>query len=130
MLSRRIRFLNWVIDSVISITVFIVLVRLLFPDGISREYATLIDLLIIVFNFAYYLIFESIIGRTPAKFFTRTIVLDEENNPASFKKILIRTFSRFVPLEPLFILFNEDKMGLHDVLSATKTINLNNNQNY
>lgn len=125
MIPRKIRLLNWILDSTISIGLFITIIKVFFPSGISTQWKTTIDLLIIVFNFIYYLIFESIFGRSPAKFITKTtVVADELNTPLKFKIFLIRSLSRYIPFEPLFILFNEDKLSLHDSLSKTKTIHI------
>ena len=49
-------------------------------------------------KFIYYLVFESILKTTPAKFITACYVTDEEGNPPSFSMILKRTLLRFVPL--------------------------------
>ena len=48
----------------------------------------------------YYIGFEGVMGRTPAKAITGTRVVDEAGRPASLGQVLGRTFSRIVPFEP------------------------------
>ncbi len=68
----------------------------------------------------YYLGFEGIFGRTPAKFLTGTKVVDVSGGPARFTQILGRTFSRFVPFEAFSFLGSDT--GWHDRWSNTRVI--------
>jgi len=70
---------------------------------------------------AYYLVNEGIFGRTPAKYITKTKVVDIQGNKPSFKKILLRTILRFVPFEALTFL-RKYPYGLHDSVSKTLVV--------
>lgn len=73
--------------------------------------------------FLYYFIFESVSGKTLGKIITKTKIVDSETkSKPSFSKVLIRTLARFIPLEALYILINEKKLTLHDLLSKTTVI--------
>jgi hypothetical protein len=75
----------------------------------------------LIIKFLYFLIFESITGRTPAKFITRTIVITTTCKKPTFYHIFIRTICRFIPLEPLSFL-GDEPTGWHDELSKTVVI--------
>lgn len=122
MIPKKIRLLNWLLDCCISIGLFILIIRIFFHSGLSRDWETTVDILLILFNFLYYLFFESLFGKSPAKFLTKTQVVYENGCAANFKTIFVRSITRYIPLEPFFILFSEEKLGLHDTLSNTKTI--------
>jgi uncharacterized RDD family membrane protein YckC len=42
----------------------------------------------------------------------------------SMLKIFLRTVCRFIPLEAFYILINENKLTLHDLLSKTTVIHV------
>jgi len=70
----------------------------------------------------YYVIFESIWSKTPAKFITKTKVITENGEKPDYKTILIRTLVRFVPLEAFTFLSPERPRGWHDKWSKTIVI--------
>ncbi|HEY0062282.1 MAG TPA: RDD family protein [Telluria sp.] len=67
----------------------------------------------------YFVFFESIWGRTPAKFILGTKVVTDDGGKPGFGTILKRTFCRFIPFEP-FSFFGE--RGWHDSISDTVVI--------
>ena len=74
---------------------------------------------IAVCRLVYYLLFESILGITPAKLLTETRVINYEGNKPALKNVAVRTVSRFIPFESIsFFLHN----GLHDKLSGTLVV--------
>ena len=73
----------------------------------------------IILTVSYYVIFESIWSKTPAKFITRTKVITEYGEKPSFKTIFIRTLVRFVPFEAFTFLSPERPKGWHDRWSKT-----------
>jgi uncharacterized RDD family membrane protein YckC len=74
----------------------------------------------------YYIGFEGVMGRTPAKAITGTRVVDERGRPASFGQVLGRTFSRIVPFEP-FSLLGDPPVGWHDSWSHTRVVRTRHN---
>jgi phage shock protein PspC (stress-responsive transcriptional regulator)/uncharacterized RDD family membrane protein YckC len=128
------RFLNWLMDHLIMLgltyALFFVLAILgLFPDSLRifiEKSGKAADYIIgIPVFFFYYFIFESIYQRTPAKFITRTKVLDIEGKKPKRAQIAKRTLSRFVPFEP-FSGFGAVKWyGWHDNWSNTMVVDSN-----
>jgi uncharacterized RDD family membrane protein YckC len=68
----------------------------------------------------YYATFETLIGRTPAKFITQTKVVSIEGGKPTFHKILLRSCCRFIPLNVFSFLFA--KLGWHDKISKTRVV--------
>jgi uncharacterized RDD family membrane protein YckC len=76
-------------------------------------------LLTVLFFFVYYLVFEGLWARTPAKFILGTVVVTEDGGKPAFGTIVIRTLCRFIPFEP-FSFFGE--RGWHDGISKTYVV--------
>jgi hypothetical protein len=74
---------------------------------------------IIFFRSIFYILFEGVFQATPGKFLSETKVTDGEGNRPVFPNIIGRTFSRFVPFEPLSFFANS---GWHDNWSGTEVI--------
>ena len=72
-----------------------------------------------MFFLSYYLVFEGLWARTPAKLILGTRVVTEEGDPPSFRTILIRSLCRMIPFEP-FSFFGE--RSWHDGISKTFVI--------
>ena len=70
---------------------------------------------------AYYTLFESMMQRTPGKYFTKSYVIDEYGNKPGFVTILKRSASRLVPFESLSCL-SSDGRGWHDHWSNTYVV--------
>jgi len=75
----------------------------------------------------YYSFFETLFGRTPAKWITGTKVVNLNGTKPGFGSILGRTFARIVPFEPLSFLGGGDS-GWHDKWSDTVVVDLRNEQ--
>ena len=69
---------------------------------------------------AYYLVFEGLWGRTPAKMLLGMRVVDADGGRPSFLRILGRTAARFIPLEAFTFLAGVP--GLHDRVSKTRVV--------
>ena len=69
----------------------------------------------------YYVPMEALFGRTIGKFVTRTRVVTEDGHPPSFGRVLGRTVARWIPFEPLSMLFQKDQ-AWHDSLTKTFVI--------
>lgn len=107
------RIINMIIDQLVISIVTSIIVALFVKNG----------LYFYVWNFSiyvlYYVLLEFLIGQTLGKMLTKTIVVDLNNAKPSFIKILIRTISRFIPLDVTSYLFGFE-VGMHDALSQTK----------
>ncbi len=74
-------------------------------------------------NFVFFTCFEYFLGRTPGKFVTGTVVLDENGEKPRFWQIVGRTAARFIPFE-VFTFFGKESRGWHDSLSKTVVVSL------
>ena len=63
---------------------------------------------------ALYIFCEYQWQRTPAKFITRTMVVDEYGNKPEMRVILLRTLIRIVPFDAASFLLSDDGIGWHD----------------
>jgi uncharacterized RDD family membrane protein YckC len=86
--------------------------------GTLGEYALGIVILII-----YYMVFETITGRTLGKYITNTKVLTEDGQKPEADKILYRTLSRMIPFEAFSFLGDEGR-GWHDSLAKTVVVDV------
>lgn len=120
------RVLHWIFDKLLMTFVF----SPFFFKAINYQRGTYYDIdyltlsLISVFALTfYYLISEGFFGATPIKFLTGTTVINEDTNQkAGFKKIVGRTLSRHIPLEALSFI---DGRGWHDSIPRTKVVSVN-----
>ena len=116
--SQGARFVNFLIDNVVRV-VFSVMVTVLSP-GISPIVRGVLS---IVVTLGYYLVLEVAFQATVGKLVTRTRVVTANGGKPSFAQILGRTFSRFVPFEPLSLL-GRQPVGWHDSWSGTRVVKL------
>jgi uncharacterized RDD family membrane protein YckC len=104
------RFANLLIDAVVRSGMFVVLLPML---GNSLWMALAVTL-------GYYIFFEALFDRTPAKWITGTRVIALDGSRPRFLQIVGRSFARFVPLEPFSFLGNA--RGWHDRWSGTRVV--------
>lgn len=107
------RFLHHILDNIIASFLFALLGSSLGMMGLF---------LAVIIVGLYYIIFESIWGKTPAKFLTRTRVIMETGEKPSSETIFIRTLIRFIPFEPFTFLGSKNPRGWHDKWSKTIVI--------
>ena len=65
-----------------------------------------------------YAVSEHLLQRTPGKYLTKTLVIDEYGNKPELKAIILRSIIRLVPFEP-FSCFDNYSRGWHDEWSKT-----------
>jgi uncharacterized RDD family membrane protein YckC len=120
--DKETRFGNYVIDSIGFISILIIHAFIL--DGllhiIPAAGSPLLAFYFLFLYFGYYFLFEYFFNKTPGKFLTKTIVIDENDNKPSAKAIALRSVSRLIPFDNLSFLFSNK--GWHDDLSKTKVI--------
>lgn len=108
------RVLNYIIDMVaISLLTQIIVILIL-----NRTDPSVLFFLI---YFLYYLVFESLAGRTLGKLVTGSKVVDRKNEKPNFFRIFFRTLLRFNPFDWLSYAFGQVQ-GTHDTLSRTKLV--------
>jgi uncharacterized RDD family membrane protein YckC len=88
-------------------------------EGMGDAGQTLFGLAVMI---SYYLFFEGLLGRTPGKFVFGTRVVDEKGGAPTFRQVLGRTFSRFIPFEAFSLLFSAEKLAWHDTLPKTRVV--------
>lgn len=122
--SKKTRFFNLILDSIIFRVLFILHV-LLFDDwtkSINREQSAVNYIIyLLVLFFLYNFIFELLFGQTLGKFITGTKVVDYDQKKPTFQALLIRNLCRLIPFDALSFLISEN--GWHDSISKTTVIN-------
>jgi len=113
------RFLNFVIDAVIVISLIIIFNKFYFMLSILHVHdaRNLFDLALI---FTYFYGLESSLGQTVGKMLTKTKVVSDNGEKPTTQQMLVRTISRFIPLEPVLYIGGN---WLHDSLSRTRVVN-------
>lgn len=85
----------------------------------SEAYNLLLGSLLFV---AYYVLFEGLFAKSPAKFITKTTVTRTDGSKPKLKQIIGRTFARLIPFE-FVSFFGHNPIGWHDRLSRTRVVN-------
>ena len=117
------RFATYLIDYVILnllLVIFGFIVLWAFGEAGARLVAVINDIVLGErFYLLYYIAFEGLFARTPAKFILGTVVVRDDGGRPTFGKIVIRTLCRFIPFEPFSFL---GERGWHDGISDTRVI--------
>lgn len=120
--SKQKRALNFIIDGIIKLVIVRLALSFLQTTQIAKEIYSfdLIERYLFwsVISFVYYGMTEAFLARSPAKYFTKTIVVMEDGSKPTLLTILARTVLRILPFEPLSFLRGRT-MGLHDQNSGT-----------
>lgn len=115
------RFVNLLLDFCFQaiflflIGIFIALSGAKIDDATDRGLSMLLALI-------YFVIFESIWSKTPAKFITKTKVIMKDGTRPAFGAIFLRTLCRFIPFDALSFL-EPNPVGWHDKFSKTMVVN-------
>ena len=116
--SKGKRFFNYTIDMFFCVFLFFV-ISIYF--NIHDELVA--QILFIVIFILYYVLFETITGRTIGKYITRTKVIAADGGKSTVYNILIRNLCRLIPFEQLTFL-GPRTIGLHDIFSNTLVVDL------
>ena len=120
--SKQKRVLNFIIDSVIMLIIVRSAITVLNISEVSNRIGSLdrIERYLFwsVISFVYYVMTEAFLSRSPAKYFTKTIVVMGDGSKPAILTILARNILRILPLEPLSFLRGRT-LGLHDENSGT-----------
>jgi len=71
----------------------------------------------------YFLLTETIFGKTVGKMVTKTKVIMLDGTKANFWRITVRTICRFLPFDALSFVFSRLPRGWHDRFSGTVVVN-------
>ena len=128
--SKGERFLNRLLDTfftyafLFALGIIIALIAPEFLDGILIDEGNLLFTIFFIFlTLFYYIVMESLTGRTMAKFITRTKVVMENGDKPTFEVILTRSLCRLIPFDA-FSFLGDDGVGWHDSLSKTRVISV------
>jgi len=91
-------------------------------DNLNSDNIFLQYLIGFIAGFIYYATAETLTGRTPAKYITKTRVINMDGERPDLQTVLLRTLCRFIPFDALSFLFTEET-GWHDRLSGTRVVN-------
>lgn len=117
------RFFNFFIDGVVLAIVQNLVGIALETLGIVAIDPIPIILLGSLIALVFYYAFESTTQRTPAKYVTGTLLVNEQGERPTNKQVFIRSLARLIPLEFLSY-WGVRPRGLHDTLSKTFVIKL------
>jgi uncharacterized RDD family membrane protein YckC len=127
LVSGWIRFANYIIDVIIFYIIMFVFGIILGITGnadFAAEGGPAISLIGILFFMAYYILFESMFGKTVGKMITKTRVVLSDFSKPGFGTILLRTICRLIPFEPLSCIGVASK-GWHDRFAKTWVVSDN-----
>jgi uncharacterized RDD family membrane protein YckC len=129
--SQGKRFANYLLDMIfyfiftfIFAFIIVILLAIFSPSSLSifQEENYLVNYsLAFIALMTYYTLFESITGRTLAKYITKTKVVDENGQHPGLGTIVLRSLCRLIPFEA-FSFLGEDASGWHDKLTKTKVV--------
>jgi uncharacterized RDD family membrane protein YckC len=126
------RFLNWVIDVVIQILIFVISFSVIANIAHSYGNKELPSYLLVnpigqytfvsIIRLIYYISLETLFAQSLGKMLTQTMVVDENGERPSHNVVLIRTLCRLIPFYEVSF-FGMPCIGWHDRLSKTFVVN-------
>lgn len=126
--SKGLRVVNFLLDTIISQAISGGLTFALFMQINDSNYQALYSIIIVMpiaIPFLYYALSEHFLkGKTLAKFFTKTKVVQEDGSRISLSSLGIRSILRLIPIEPISFLLGK---GWHDSMSRTMVIDTSSN---
>ena len=124
------RFIEYVIDSIIITAIYFVLYSLLLRIDSYILFYYLMEISAFGIPFCYYFLLESFWGRTFGKLLSGLKVVDIDGNKPSIGSIAIRSLCRLIPIEPFSFFYNQWVVGprmaghWHDNLSKTYVVSI------
>lgn len=117
------RLANYLLDRLgFYILVFLITTVFdLFGNFTGLDTTALQTLAVILAFPGYWICFEYFLGKTPAKFVTRTRVVTDTGDIPDLGKIIGRSFCRLIPFEQ-FSFLGSRPVGWHDSISGTRVI--------
>ncbi len=122
--TRFQRLIHLLLDTILSISLFVGVIAVIpnqwlnsLSDIFGEQFSATI--LLTIGSIIYYIFFESLFRKTPAKYLTQTSVVSLSGEALKFEDIFTRTFSRKIPFNPLSFF---GTMGWHDSISKTMVV--------
>ena len=119
MVGKEKRLVNYCIDIVI-IKIISMILDSIFEVAFSFSPVYLDGLVTFL---TYYTLFEYFKCQTIGKMITKTYLVTVNNEKPKFTMVLLRSFLRLVPIDPLSYIFGFN-YGIHDYYSKTKLIDV------
>lgn len=121
--SQGKRFMNYILDYIFILICYVILYALFdTSSGTSTGEEGGDSFLIYLFYLIYYVFFEGIWQKTPAKLLTRTKVITKEGEKPTLGVIIIRSLCRLIPFDN-FSYLSTNPVGWHDSISKTLVVN-------
>lgn len=120
--NKGARLGNAIVDTVCVLIIYLIveLAYSLVYTALYDDYPSLPGFLFYLIYVTYYFLFEKLIGATPGKLLTGTVVRNYDGSKPSFKRIFLRGILRLFSHDALSFLYGAT--GLHDELSKTKLV--------
>jgi uncharacterized RDD family membrane protein YckC len=121
------RFVHFIVDIIVFQGLLLTIQYILelistfvtFSETISITIAFIGAIITLLLYPLMYAICEQLWQKTPGKFLTKTVVIDEYANKPDFGTLLLRSFARLVPFEPFSCWGDTYSRGWHDKWSNT-----------
>ncbi|WP_395745661.1 RDD family protein [Prosthecobacter sp.] len=131
------RFLTWAIDRVGVIATFMLILKILsllaqatnwrsgmsIPEDSGTILLTMVGFYLAA-AFVYYTSFEALPGCTLGQWITGTKVVTASGAPLTFRRVLLRSLIRLVPLDALSFFTTTKDSGWHDRWAGTRVVDL------
>lgn len=115
------RLANYILDR-IGIYILIFMMSSAIEIGFYSSFiADILTALMVLMIPAYWILSEYFLGKTPAKFITKTKVVTRDGQRPSFLTIVGRTLCRLIPFEQ-FSFLGAKAVGWHDSISNTRVV--------
>jgi uncharacterized RDD family membrane protein YckC len=119
--NRRIRFVNFLIDSIFIYTVAYIIGDSVGGTHLAQLYIEHPYFVIAGILFILYFFQELLFRKTLGKLITGTHVVNDKGQKPSIMQLVLRNVSRLIPFEAVTYL-SKEKRGLHDIISKTYVI--------
>jgi uncharacterized RDD family membrane protein YckC len=94
-----------------------------FGANFDKGWGSILDRLLTgLLHIVYYIFFELLVGRTPAKIILKLMVVQNDGTKPTIKQIFVRNFTRLIPFEALSFLGQARPFGLHDKWADTMVV--------
>ncbi|WP_395750008.1 RDD family protein [Prosthecobacter sp.] len=131
------RFLNWAIDRAGVIATFMLIMKALsylaqamnwqsgmsIPEDMGAIFLSIVGFYM-VGAFVYYTCFEALPGRTVGQWITGTKAVMVSGAPLTFRRVLLRSLCRLMPLDALSFFTTTKDSGWHDRWAGTRVVDL------
>lgn len=108
-------------DILITVVVSLLILRAIGMniEEISIDQDIILEIVFLLFYLLWQTLFEALTGKTVLKFITKTHVANLDGSKPTFKTIVLRNLSRFIPFNAVSFL---GKRGWHDSVSKTQVV--------